>query len=70
MNKDSFQFNHKFTDANQNTLIKEIRKRDLIIRYKKKKFLFGEDVIDTVHLRLSDLYTQCTFTKPLKLAGQ
>lgn len=69
MNKETFEFKNKFKDADSKTLIKDIRKRDLIIRYKKKKFLFGEDIIDTVNLKLSDLYTQCTFKKPVKLAG-
>jgi len=42
----------------------------LVLKFKKKKFLFGEDVIDTVNLKLSDLYTQCTLSKTVKLAGQ
>jgi hypothetical protein len=57
---------HRFTDVNTKTLIKEIRKRELVMNLKKKKFLFTENTA-SLRFKLSDLYTQCTVTKKLSL---
>lgn len=33
--QEKFEFRHKFTDANSKGLIKEIRKRDLVMKFRK-----------------------------------
>lgn len=57
---------HKFTGADTKTLFKEIRKRELVMKLKKKKFLFTEEV-EAATVKMQDLFTQCTITKSNKV---
>jgi hypothetical protein len=55
LGKDSNEFRHKF-DADAGTFAKEIRKRELVVRLKKKKILGYRKELDIANVKLSDLY--------------
>jgi hypothetical protein len=55
LNREKFEFKHKF-QADANTFAKEIRKRELVVRLKKKKILMYRAELDITNIKLSDLY--------------
>jgi hypothetical protein len=58
----------KLAAANKRSAIRDLRKSELVIDFKRKKFLFTEDV-DKLSIKLTDLYSHCTSTKSYKLAA-
>jgi hypothetical protein len=57
---------HKF-EADENTFAKEIRKRELLLKFKQKKALLFRQILAQHSIALSDLYTKCTISKKIKL---
>lgn len=68
INRETIEFKHKLA-IDASTFAKEIRKRELVLKLKKKKLLMYRVELDTCSVKLQDLYTKSTITKEIKLNG-